>query len=312
MSDSFTTESARWRALTIRDATANGHFVYTVKSTRIYCRPTCPARLARRANIGFCKAPADAEKLGYRACKRCKPDLAVQDDPQGVVIAKACWLIEEEVGKGKVDGEGGKEGKGLRLQDLAKSVGLTPRYFHKIFKERMGVTPNEYAKAKMAEKRGISDTDTNSLEIGQGQDNSDSLNLDLDAFDYNDLLDFNLDPTLPVDGSFSWGDVQIPDQGIQRALPTFGQELDGNVQTLSWNNGFEPDAMSAGSNSSGVDIFSDRILCDQLVAQNTRGWEPCMPTITCFEADAAQVVDTHVTYADFILNFNVEALAGWV
>jgi methylphosphotriester-DNA--protein-cysteine methyltransferase len=123
---SYTTEAARWRALTCRDPLANGHFVYLVKSTNIYCRPTCPARLARRANVGFVETPAQAEAAGYRACKRCKPQEAINHDPQELAVSKACSLIEEAVTKNDV--------KSIRLQELAKNVGLTPRYFHKIFK----------------------------------------------------------------------------------------------------------------------------------------------------------------------------------
>ncbi|KAF2259706.1 hypothetical protein CC78DRAFT_447067, partial [Lojkania enalia] len=136
----FTTDAARWRALTIRDASANGQFVYAVKSTNIYCRPICPARLARRANVGFYRTSAEAEKAGFRACKRCKPDAERIEDPQALAVTKVCNLIEEALK--------GEDPKSFRLQDLAKSVGLTPRYFHKIFKDKTGVTPKEYAKNK--------------------------------------------------------------------------------------------------------------------------------------------------------------------
>ncbi|PVI08084.1 hypothetical protein DM02DRAFT_549418, partial [Periconia macrospinosa] len=141
----YTTDAARWRALSTRDPASNNAFVYTVKSTQVYCRPTCPARLARRANIGFCETPLEAQRAGYRACKRCRPDLETTEDPQFKAVAKARALIEELVEKGE-----GKEG--LRLEDLARKVGLTRRYFHKIFKDRVGVTPREYAVAKMEEK----------------------------------------------------------------------------------------------------------------------------------------------------------------
>ncbi|CAI6278535.1 unnamed protein product [Periconia digitata] len=142
----YTTDASRWRALSTRDPSANNHFVYTVKSTQVYCRPTCPARLARRANIGFAETPSEAQRAGYRACKRCRPDLETNEDPQFKAVAKARTLIEEAV----ANGEAGKDG--LKLQDLATKVGLTRRYFHKIFKDRMGVTPRGYATLKMEEK----------------------------------------------------------------------------------------------------------------------------------------------------------------
>ncbi|KAF2467430.1 uncharacterized protein BDR25DRAFT_234681, partial [Lindgomyces ingoldianus] len=133
---SFTTDQARWRALTIRDAAANGAFVYSVKSTGIYCRPTCPARLARRANVSFYKTPGEAEAAGFRSCKRCKPESVTIDDPQERAASKACSLIDEALKEPKP--------KSFRLQDLAKRVGLTPRYFHKVFKDKTGMTPKEY------------------------------------------------------------------------------------------------------------------------------------------------------------------------
>ncbi|KAF1359402.1 hypothetical protein EJ07DRAFT_88053, partial [Lizonia empirigonia] len=131
----YTTDAQRWRALATRDPNANGHFFYFVKSTQIYCRPTCPARLARRANISFQKTIAEAEALGFRACKRCKPNVK-NEDPQDKAVLKAMGFIEEAAKKG--------EAKTLKLHDLAKKVGLTPRYFHKIFKDKTGTTPREY------------------------------------------------------------------------------------------------------------------------------------------------------------------------
>lgn len=150
----YTTDAARWRALSTRDPAANTHFVYTVKSTNVYCRPTCPARLARRANIGFAATPADAEAAGYRACKRCRPNLETCEDPQFKAVAKARGLIEEAVAKEQQEGGGGGGAGVFRLQDLAKRVGLTPRYFHKIFKDRVGMTPREYALVKKRERSG--------------------------------------------------------------------------------------------------------------------------------------------------------------
>ncbi|KKY15717.1 putative dna repair and transcription factor ada [Diplodia seriata] len=77
----YTTPHARWRALATRDPHAHTSFVYAVRSTRIYCRPTCPARLARRANIDFYDSAAAAVTAlpGYRACKRCRPDVVGGD-----------------------------------------------------------------------------------------------------------------------------------------------------------------------------------------------------------------------------------------
>ncbi|KAG9188611.1 hypothetical protein G6011_07316 [Alternaria panax] len=175
----YATDAARWRALTVRDADANGHFIYSVKSTRIYCRPTCPGRLARRANVGFYATPSEAEAAGFRACKRCKPN-TVLEDPQERAVEKACILIDEALKN--------EDPSSLRLQDLAKKVSLTPRYFHKIFKDKTGSTPKEYAK-KMATQRSSPGTMSTSTTAADGGDQSHDWN----TFDFNDLVDIGTD-----------------------------------------------------------------------------------------------------------------------
>ena len=135
----FSTLSSRWTALTTRNRLADPHFVYAVKTTKIYCRPSCAARLARRANIVFYNTPSAATKAGYRACKRCKPDSEPQDDPQDVAVAKACQIIRAALSSSEhANGH-------IGLNELAERVQLTPSYLHKTFKARMGVTPKAYA-----------------------------------------------------------------------------------------------------------------------------------------------------------------------
>lgn len=143
-----TTAAARWKAVVYRDATKNS-FVYAVRSTRIYCRPGCPARLARRANIEFYDTPATASTAGYRACKRCKPDEHFRrtatttggkegqmQDPQSVMIAKTCETISSAVLAGR---------NPPVLRELAREAGLTASHFHRVFKKVAGVTPGQYA-----------------------------------------------------------------------------------------------------------------------------------------------------------------------
>lgn len=141
------TAAARWKAVVYRDATENS-FVYAVRSTRIYCRPGCPARLARRANIEFYDSPATALTAGYRACKRCKPDehyhraasttgeKGQMQDPQSVMIAKTCETISAAVLAGR---------NPPVLRELAREAGLTASHFHRVFKKVAGVTPGQYA-----------------------------------------------------------------------------------------------------------------------------------------------------------------------
>jgi methylphosphotriester-DNA--protein-cysteine methyltransferase len=130
------TDSERWQAISTRDVTANS-FVYAVITTKIYCRPSCPARLARRANVEFYDTPSQAEKAGFRACKRCRPhsgQTATQSNPQVAVVEKACETIRHNLASGVKP----------RLRDLAAQAGLTPSHFHRVFKKLVGVTPGQY------------------------------------------------------------------------------------------------------------------------------------------------------------------------
>jgi len=142
----FVDDRSRWRAVTTRDPSADGIFVYAVKSTHIYCRPVCNARLARQANVDFYDTPQQAEEAGFRACKRCKPELA-KFDPLESVLKNACAIIEEAVSDASAT-SGGK----ITLKEIAEKVNLTPRYLHKVFKERMGCTPKQYAESLLVNR----------------------------------------------------------------------------------------------------------------------------------------------------------------
>ena len=133
----YLTEAQRWSAVQSRDALADGQFVYCVKTTGIYCRPVCKARLARRANVEFMVIPREAEAAGYRPCMRCKPELTDQamPDEQRMAVNKACELIETAE----------RDGTKSDLERLAKEVGLTKSHFHRVFKKVTGVTPRAYA-----------------------------------------------------------------------------------------------------------------------------------------------------------------------
>jgi methylphosphotriester-DNA--protein-cysteine methyltransferase len=133
-----TSAAARWQAVVNRDATANT-FVYAVLTTKIYCRPSCPARLARRANVRFYDTPSQAESAGFRPCKRCKPETHWAANPQVQLIQKACETINLEV----------LNGCKPTLQKLASEANLTPSHFHRVFKKVMGVTPGQYSAAAL-------------------------------------------------------------------------------------------------------------------------------------------------------------------
>lgn len=135
----YATDDARWAAVVGRDADADNRFFYSVKTTGVYCRPSCKARLARRENVAFHSTPDDAEREGFRACKRCKPrELSAQGE-QAALVTKACHLIVE------ADEE-------PSLKQLAKAVGMSPFHFHRIFKGFTGLTPKAYAMANRADR----------------------------------------------------------------------------------------------------------------------------------------------------------------
>lgn len=134
-STAFQTSQARWLALSHRNPAAHSSFLYGVKSTKIFCRPTCPARLARRANIVFYNTSTDARRDGFRACKRCQPDNpAFAGEGTEVVTRTIACLVDQMT----------KPGLQLGLREVAKEVGVTPSYLCRVFKRTMGCTVGEY------------------------------------------------------------------------------------------------------------------------------------------------------------------------
>ncbi len=134
----YATDDLRWTALVQRDAQAGGAFLYGVKTTGVYCRPTCPSRLPNRRNVRFFSTSTDAERAGYRACKKCRPQTRQDSRPPDAVV-RACQLIEaaEEMPS---------------LAELAAAVGLSPFHFHRLFKAVLGITPKGYAQARRMER----------------------------------------------------------------------------------------------------------------------------------------------------------------
>jgi AraC family transcriptional regulator of adaptative response/methylated-DNA-[protein]-cysteine methyltransferase len=128
----FSTDKQRWAAVVRRDAAADGAFFCAVKTTGIYCRPVCPARRPNRVNVVFYVTTREAERAGFRACKRCRPDAIAAQDPAREAVLQACKLIDEA-------------SEPPALGDLAEAVGLSASHFHRLFKEFVGVTPKAYA-----------------------------------------------------------------------------------------------------------------------------------------------------------------------
>ncbi len=148
-----------WRAVTTNDTRFDGVFVLGVKTTGIYCKPSCRARLPKRENVDFYTSPDDAEFSGFRACKRCRPRDTDSVDPQLAKIIKVCEMIgSEEI---------------VSLDDLAVGVGLSSYHLQRSFKEIIGVSPKKYSEAKRMEKfkgklRGGSDVVTAMYDAGFG------------------------------------------------------------------------------------------------------------------------------------------------
>src|SRR5262245_49749319 len=84
-----------WGAVQRRDRAADGTFVYSVRTTGVYCRPSCAARLPRRENVAFHQTCADAERAGFRPCKRCRPNEPALAEAHATAVARACRVIEE-------------------------------------------------------------------------------------------------------------------------------------------------------------------------------------------------------------------------
>jgi len=136
MSTRRPTTTDAWRAVAERDASYDGQFVYAVKSTHIYCRPSCPSRRPSRENVSFFTTPADAEREGYRACKRCDPRAERGD----TAIEKARAYLDAA-------GE-----RAVPLTELATHAGVSASHLQRSFKRAVGVSPKEYQHARRVEQ----------------------------------------------------------------------------------------------------------------------------------------------------------------
>src|SRR5437016_11372289 len=106
----YSTNEQRWLAVQRRDPAADGQFVYSVATTGVYCRPTCPSRLALRENVAFYDSAADAERAGFRPCRRCQPAGASQQERYAAAAAKACRMIETSDSPPRLDALAGSVG----------------------------------------------------------------------------------------------------------------------------------------------------------------------------------------------------------
>jgi AraC family transcriptional regulator, regulatory protein of adaptative response / methylated-DNA-[protein]-cysteine methyltransferase len=135
----FSNDGDRWAAVIRRDRSADGVFYYSVLTTGVYCRPSCSSRLARRENVDFHASCKDAEKAGFRPCKRCRPNEPPLAERRAAAVAKACRMIAEAEEMPNLDA-------------LAQASGMSRFHFHHVFKMVTGVTPKAYAAVLRAQR----------------------------------------------------------------------------------------------------------------------------------------------------------------
>src|SRR5437879_655519 len=148
------TDVEKWKAVVERDETMDGLFVFAVRSTGIYCKPSCPARHPNLEQVIFFSQPDAAERSGFRACKRCQPQGA-RPSARAQLIQKTCRYIETNLDER------------LTLESLSRQAGLSPFHFQRTFKRILGISPRQYVEASRLEKvkRSLTngETVTNSL-----------------------------------------------------------------------------------------------------------------------------------------------------
>ncbi len=126
------THDILWKAVVERDAARAGAFVYAVVSTGIYCRANCPSRRPERKHVRFFNSPEEAEREGFRACRRCRPN---ENTDRNALLDRACRLIQESVDQP------------FSLEQTAAKAGAQPRQLHTMFRDVLGITPRQYAAA---------------------------------------------------------------------------------------------------------------------------------------------------------------------
>lgn len=135
---SISTTDTRWRSFIARDKGADGRFVVAVRSTKIYCRPSCPARHPKPENVTFYSTPDEARQHGYRACLRCSPDAPPQNRSREIV-AQVCGYIDAQE-------------ETPQLESLARQAGVSSSHLQRIFKSILGISPKEYAATRRMQR----------------------------------------------------------------------------------------------------------------------------------------------------------------
>lgn len=133
-------ETMMWQAVTARAAQYDDEFVFAVRTTGIYCKPSCPARRPQRENVRFFQQPAQAEEAGFRPCQRCHPNQAMPPEPNLALMQAVCQTIDNQADRPPT------------LAELGQQFGMSPFHLQRTFKRIVGVTPKQYAAARRAER----------------------------------------------------------------------------------------------------------------------------------------------------------------
>ena len=126
-------DDPRWAAVLAHDRGQDGHFFYGVRTTGVYCRPSCPSRRPRRYNVRFFETSEEAERAGFRPCLRCQPLTVHPGDARAASVEQICRYIEEHLDEP------------VRLGALGRRYGMSPFHLQRTFKSVVGITPREYA-----------------------------------------------------------------------------------------------------------------------------------------------------------------------
>lgn len=135
----YVTEESRWRAVAGRDRDADGAFFYGVRTTGVYCRPGCASRRPHRDNVEFFDAAGEAERAGYRPCKRCRPEANSPQEKRVDLVRRACRRLETA-------------DTPPTLEQLADEAGLSRWHFQRVFKATVGVTPRQYCSSAQSRR----------------------------------------------------------------------------------------------------------------------------------------------------------------
>lgn len=164
--DSAAGAPQRWAAVQQRDRRWAGQFVYAVRTTGIYCRPTCPSRRPHPANVRFFGQPGDARREGYRPCRRCQPDAPDDGSLRANLVQAVCAYIDQRCSNGGAYEDGDAPPNGLQngrlpesaayetaarlptLAELGKAAAVSPSYLQRVFRQETGLTPRQYAQAR--------------------------------------------------------------------------------------------------------------------------------------------------------------------